>query len=194
MLIYDTTLSQLMTYNGAWLALGTGSGTNWFNGSGAPSSSLGQSGADYLDDATGNIYQNTAGTWSVIYSPTSVGSLPLAGGTLTGTLHFSAALNPAIDFGSGWYLRAASTTAWSLACQSGAVNALQFAVSGSVVTTTFASGSVNLTGASAGYQVAGTQVVGAQQTHIAHDVSGAANQATVNAILAALEAHGLVHS
>jgi len=62
------------------------------------------------------------------------------------------------------------------------------------VTTTFASGSVNISSGSNGYQVAGTQVVGAQQAHITHDASGAANQATVNAILTALEAHGLIHS
>lgn len=35
-------------------------------------------------------------------------------------------------------------------------------------------------------------VVGPQQAAIADDASGAANQATVNAILAALRAHGLI--
>jgi hypothetical protein len=42
------------------------------------------------------------------------------------------------------------------------------------------------------FKVNGTQVVGAQQTAIADDASGAANQATVNAILAAMRAHGLI--
>lgn len=35
-------------------------------------------------------------------------------------------------------------------------------------------------------------VIGDQQAAIADDASGAANQATVNAILAALRAHGLI--
>lgn len=43
-----------------------------------------------------------------------------------------------------------------------------------------------------GFSVGGTQVVGAQQSAIANDASGAANQATVNAILAALRTHGLI--
>lgn len=41
-------------------------------------------------------------------------------------------------------------------------------------------------------KIANVQVVGAQQAAIANDASGAANQATVNAILAALRAHGLI--
>jgi CRP-like cAMP-binding protein len=48
---------------------------------------------------------------------------------------------------------------------------------------------LSVTGA---YQIAGIQVVGAQQAAIANDASGAVNQATVNAILAALRAHGLI--
>lgn len=38
----------------------------------------------------------------------------------------------------------------------------------------------------------GVKVVGTQEAAIANDVSGAANQATVNAILASLRAHGLI--
>lgn len=44
------------------------------------------------------------------------------------------------------------------------------------------------------YSVNGVQVLGAQQAAISNDASGAANQATVNAILAALRAHGIIHS
>jgi hypothetical protein len=43
-----------------------------------------------------------------------------------------------------------------------------------------------------GYHVNSTQVVGARQSAIADDASGAANQATVNSILAALRTHGLI--
>lgn len=42
------------------------------------------------------------------------------------------------------------------------------------------------------YEVNGTQVVGAQRNAIADDASSADNKATVNAILAALRAHGLI--
>jgi hypothetical protein len=43
-------------------------------------------------------------------------------------------------------------------------------------------------------KVNGTQVVAAQQTAIPNDASGAPNQGTVNAILSALRAHGLIAS
>jgi hypothetical protein len=60
------------------------------------------------------------------------------------------------------------------------------------------SGSAKLTVTSTGIdvtgtvKVGGTQVIGAQQAAIANDASGAANQGTVNAILTALRAHGLI--
>lgn len=41
-------------------------------------------------------------------------------------------------------------------------------------------------------KIASVQVVGARQAAIANDASGAVNQAKVNAILAALRAHGLI--
>lgn len=51
---------------------------------------------------------------------------------------------------------------------------------------------VGNTASLAEYRVNGTKVVGARGAAIADDASGAANQATVNAILAALRAHGLI--
>jgi hypothetical protein len=71
MIIYDTTLSQVMIYNGAWQAL-AGSGTSWFNGSGAPAASLGSNGAYYLDVSTGNVYLKSSGAWAIIYSPSTM--------------------------------------------------------------------------------------------------------------------------
>ena len=88
MIIYNTTLSQFEVYNGAWSALAVGSGTNWFNGSGAPASSLGGNGDYYLDTASGNVSLKTTGAWAVIYSPT-IAALPTTGGTMTGALTFA---------------------------------------------------------------------------------------------------------
>jgi hypothetical protein len=70
MIIYDSTLSQVMIYNGAWQAV-VGGGTNWFNGTGAPATSLGSNGAYYLDTATGNVYLKSSGSWAIIYSPST---------------------------------------------------------------------------------------------------------------------------
>lgn len=70
MIIYDTTLSQVMIYNGAWQAV-AGSGTGWFNGAGVPAVTLGSNGNYYLDTATGNVYLKSAGAWSIIYSPST---------------------------------------------------------------------------------------------------------------------------
>lgn len=80
MIIYDTTLAQVMIYNGAWVSLASsgGTGTAWLNGSGAPSSGLGANGNYYLDTSTGNVYLKSSGTWSIIYSPTAS---PLTTGT-----------------------------------------------------------------------------------------------------------------
>jgi hypothetical protein len=69
MLIYDTTLSELMVYNGAWEPVAGAGGTIWFDGTGAPASGLGANGNWYLDVATGNVYLKTSGSWAVIYSP-----------------------------------------------------------------------------------------------------------------------------
>lgn len=54
-----------------------------------------------------------------------------------------------------------------------------------------ADGNVNLAAGKV-VKIDETQVVTAQQPAVADDVSGAVNQATVNAILAALRAHGLI--
>lgn len=67
-LIYNTTNSQLMFYNGVWNVL-SGGGTTWLNGAGAPSSTLGYSGNYYLDTATGNVYLKGSSTWALIYNP-----------------------------------------------------------------------------------------------------------------------------
>lgn len=60
-----------------------------------------------------------------------------------------------------------------------------------VAVATAKSGALNIANGSV-LQVGGTQVVGTQQAAIADDASAAANQATVNAILAALRTHGLI--
>jgi len=69
MLIYDTTLSQLMFYNGAWstVTLAGGQG-QWVSGPGAPSGTLGANGSYYLDTTSGAVHLKTAGTWSTIWS------------------------------------------------------------------------------------------------------------------------------
>lgn len=41
-------------------------GAVWRNGSGAPSDSLGIDGDFYLDDATGNVYERSSGTYSIV--------------------------------------------------------------------------------------------------------------------------------
>jgi hypothetical protein len=43
-------------------------GAAWYNGTGAPSVSLGTNGDYYLDDSTGNVYQKSAGAWSIAAS------------------------------------------------------------------------------------------------------------------------------
>lgn len=76
----------------------------------------------------------------------------------------------------------------------GDVNGLDLYANGSVVATIRAAGLsvTGITDTSGEYRVAGTKVVGAQQAAIANDASGAVNQTTVNAILTALRAHGLI--
>jgi hypothetical protein len=71
MLIYNTTLSCLQYYNGAWLAVGTGGNAGWWNGAGAPATSTGNNGDYYLNTSNGSIYQKSSGSWSVIYSPST---------------------------------------------------------------------------------------------------------------------------
>ncbi len=76
MLIYNSTLSCVQYYNGGWTTLAAGAAGSWYNGSGSPSSTLGNNGDYYLNTANGNIYQKSAGSWSVIYSyPSSSGGL-----------------------------------------------------------------------------------------------------------------------
>jgi hypothetical protein len=45
---------------------GSGGGSTWYNGSGAPAGGLGADGDYYLDDDTGNVYAKAAGVWSVV--------------------------------------------------------------------------------------------------------------------------------
>ena len=85
MLIYNTTLNCLEYYNGAWLTIAAGGAANWYNGSGAPSSSIGNNGDYYLNLANGVIYQKSAGSWAVIYS-LSAAYAPLASATFTGNI------------------------------------------------------------------------------------------------------------
>lgn len=59
--------------------------------------------------------------------------------------------------------------------------------------TTFDDSGVNLASGKV-IKINGTQVVEQQQSAIPNDTSGAPNQATVNAILAALRSHGLIAS
>ena len=87
MLIYNSTLSQLQFFNGSWLTLSAGGGANWLNGSGAPSSAVGNNGDYYLRTDTGAIYQRASGTWSVVYA----GAVPSTGGTFNGNVDISGA-------------------------------------------------------------------------------------------------------
>jgi len=198
MLLYDTTLSQMMFYNGSWQPVAAGGGTTWFNGSGAPASTLGNNGNYYLDAATGNIYLKASGSWSIIYSPT-IAALPTTGGTMTGILAFSATpgygSGDVVQFPNGWSIRNVTSGNFQISANSGALAALNLNYNGSSeCDLVVQNGTINVTQSSFGYQVAGIKVVGAQQAHIAHDASGAANQVTVNAIITALEMHGLVHT
>lgn len=101
MIVYDSTLAQVMCYLGSWspLSLG-GEGTTWFAQSGAPDSSLGQAGNWCLDTSTGNIYLNNlisgVPTWQLIFAPSVSGFVPLGGGTMSGVLQFSGNGNPGV--------------------------------------------------------------------------------------------------
>lgn len=53
---------------------GAGTGVTWYTGVGAPSASLGTDGDLYLDTASGNVYQNSAGTWAVISTVAGAGA------------------------------------------------------------------------------------------------------------------------
>ncbi len=110
MLIYNTTLSCVQFYNGAWLTLGSGGSAGWWNGGGAPASSLGNNGDYYLNTANGSIYLKSSGSWAVIYS---------GGATLTSALNLTPLLNPAINFGNNWTFNALTPTtfSWQLAAQ-----------------------------------------------------------------------------
>ena len=102
MVVVDTTLNQVMFFvNGAWqpVSLG-GTGTTWFQGTGAPASALGQAGNWYLDTNNGNVWENNlivgVPTWQNIYSPSVSGFLSLTGGTMSGALQFSGTGNPGL--------------------------------------------------------------------------------------------------
>ncbi len=96
MLIYNTTLSSIQFYNGSWLTLSTGTGAQWFNGSGVPSGAVGNNGDYYLNTDNDAVYQKSGGSWSAIWG----GSVGLAGGNLTGGLVFSSSVSVPIQFGS----------------------------------------------------------------------------------------------
>lgn len=51
----------------------------WYTGSGAPAAALGADGDLYLDTVSGNVYQNTAGTWAVISTVSGAGATWLTG-------------------------------------------------------------------------------------------------------------------
>lgn len=106
MLIYNTTLSAVQYYNGAWLTLGIGATSGWFNGTGAPSATIGNNGDYYLNTTNGSIYQKSSGAWSVIYA---------YGATLGGKLTFSPLLTPSIDFGNSWTINqiASNVMTWN---------------------------------------------------------------------------------
>lgn len=54
-------------------------GSTWYNGNGAPGSDLGLNGDYYLDTGSGNIYNKTEGSWSIIMNIGSGGgSTPVA--------------------------------------------------------------------------------------------------------------------
>jgi hypothetical protein len=85
MVIYNTTLSQMMLYNGSWQSLAVGGGSTWFNGTGAPASTLGVNGNYYMDTAGDNIYLKTAGTWSIVFTGSSSGSITVTANQLIGS-------------------------------------------------------------------------------------------------------------
>ncbi len=97
MLIYNTTLSCLQYYNGAWLNVGTGGNAGWWNGSGAPASTTGNNGDYYLDTSTGAIYQKSSGTWSTIYTFANI-ITSTGGGTINAPLTIGT--GGSIDFGT----------------------------------------------------------------------------------------------
>ena len=101
MLIYNTTLSCLEYFNGAWLQVGTGQAASIYNGTGAPASTLGNNGDYYLSTTNGNIYQKSSGSWAVVFS--AGGGITAAGGTFTGPVFITANIsvnnNSAIGLG-----------------------------------------------------------------------------------------------
>jgi hypothetical protein len=180
-LVYNSTLAQLQFYNGNWQTLGGGSGggTPWLNGAGAPSVSIGTNGGYYLDDNTGAVYVKTGGAWSQVWAGAGVG-----GTTYTGTVQFTSAVVDALVFGSGsgqWKI-AYGTTTWNLE-----YNYSGTYVSAIAITTAGGTGS-----GLPELSLNGTRVLTVQQVAIPNDASGAANQAKVNTILAMLRTHGLI--
>ncbi|MDB6064947.1 MAG: hypothetical protein JWR26_1155 [Pedosphaera sp.] len=183
MLIYNSTLAQLMFYNGNWQTLGGGSGggTPWLNGTGAPASNIGSNGGYYLDDNTGAVYVKTGGAWAQVWAGAAVG-----GSTYSGPLQFTSAVVDAILFGSGagqWKV-AYNSTVWNLE-----YNYSGTYVSAMTITTAGGTGS-----GLPELALNGVRIITAQQPAITDDASGAANQAKVNAILAMLRTHGLIHA
>lgn len=128
--------------------------------------------------------------------------LPLTGGTLTGPLAISyagAMATYVIPAGSdgrfeftvgGAQVGGLSASGSEMAIFSQWNTDLAFMVGGAVVGKFDSmAGGFDV---KAHIRIDGTQVVGPRQAAIPDDASGAANQATVNSILAALRAHGLI--
>lgn len=91
MVIYNTTLSQMMIYNGAWQSIPFGGGSTILNGSGVPGGGLGADGNYYIDSTAQNIYLKTSGSWAIIVAA----GMPVTGGTFTGTI--VSAVSPGTD-------------------------------------------------------------------------------------------------
>lgn len=79
-------------------------GATWRDGSGVPSNGLGANGDYYLDDATGNVYLRTAGTYSIVANikgaTGSTGSQGIQGNTgNTGSTGSTGATGPGVVTG-----------------------------------------------------------------------------------------------
>jgi hypothetical protein len=185
MLVYNTTISAVQIYNGTWQTLGGGGvgGTVWLNGSGAPSGGAGNNGDYYLDTASQDISLKSGGSWAVAVSH----GLPLSGGTMTGTLTFTSGLNPAINFNPGYSLRVWNSDL-NIGFKAG-TDELAYAGFDTVPTNGYGwHVPIGALFCRDGLVVNGTLCLTGQGGAIANDASGAANQATVNAILAQLRA------
>ncbi len=194
MVIYNTTLSQAMIYNGAWQPLAVGSGTIWFSGTGAPGAGVGANGNYYLNTTNGDVYLKASGSWAIAYSP-STAALPTAGGTMSGPISFGSSVSPAINFGSAVYAFFSGTT-WGMQMRSGGYNGFTITDNGSSFDLSVPNGNVQI-GSGFGLQVNGIQVVTSQQAAITttdNTTGDTTCRTQLNAVILALRAHGLIHA